>query len=118
MTQEFKEQWDHLVTDGTHYAKLRLEHAKLKAGEKVAKSGGKLSGSLLLLALFGVAIFMSSIAVSVFIGEAIQNYGLGFLIVGGFYFLLAILAIVFRKELLERPATNIIIRSIFDNEEA
>jgi hypothetical protein len=118
MTQEFKNQWGNLVEDSTHYAKLRIEQAKLKAGEQVAKSGGKLSGSLLLLTLFGVALFMFSLAAAIFIGEAIQNYSLGFLIVGGFYLMLALLAVIFKKELLERPAANVILRSIFDDEEA
>jgi protein-S-isoprenylcysteine O-methyltransferase Ste14 len=60
------------------------------------------------LFLFFVLVF-SSFAFAYWFGEMTGRWSLGFLIIAGFYVLLAVLIIVLRKSIIIKPFTRLII---------
>lgn len=85
--------------------------------ERMAVSGGVLiSAALVLLFLLFFLAFIS-IASSFWIGRYFDDLALGFAIIAGFWFVLALLGVLFRESLLELPLRDLIVRLMMDDEE-
>lgn len=90
------------------YASKRLELLKLTATEKGVETAGTVTNGVL-MAVFGIFfLILLNIGVAFLIGEALDNYGYGFLIVAGFYLLLLVLVLVFGKKIKNLIATKIL----------
>jgi hypothetical protein len=90
---------------------------KLKFAEHSTETFAKLMaafilGGLLLLFLMSLSFFLG-MTLSVLWG----NYIAGFGVVAAFYFILFVLFLVFRKQLLELPLQNTAIKNLFIDEE-
>ncbi len=95
------------------YLEVRKELAILSAVEK----GSQLFSNLLtdgLVVLFGVlGIFFGSLALCFYLSELIGNTYSGFLIVTGFYFLLAIIIYAVKDKYMEKHIINAVIKKFF-----
>ena len=96
------------------YTKTSIELLKLNAIDKTAD----IAASLTFRLAFGLIIAMFSIffniAISLYIGKIIGEYYYGFLIVSGFYMVIGILLVIFRKNLIVNPITNLIIKKLLE----
>lgn len=86
----------------------------VNATEKVAKASS-VSVVALAAALFGlIVVFFAGIGLAWWIGESMNDMKAGFFIVGGFFLLVLVALLVFRKSLLVPMIRNQIIQSIYD----
>ena len=91
------------------YAKTSLELIKLKL---VSKSADALSSLTSHIAIGVLAVFFSfflSIGLSLWIGKELGEPFLGFLVVGGFYFLITVLLFINRRAWLRVPIGQLIL---------
>lgn len=91
------------------YSKTTIDLIKLKAVDKLAKTVSNVVFVLImsLLAFFFLLIF--NLAISFWLGELLGKTYLGFFVVAGFYVLLILIFILFKKQLIKAPITNTII---------
>ena len=94
------------------YVETRVELLKLQA---VSKSSGIISSLvssivIAVLIVFGLSIL--NIGLSIWIGTLVGEVWLGFMIVGGFYVLLAVLFMAFKDKFVKQPITNLLIKKI------
>ena len=81
------------------YIENTADYYKLKTFKFVMKGAIALTIVLLLGTLGLLALFFLSIAASVAIGKSLENFTHGFLVVGGFYLVVGLLAYLFRSKL-------------------
>lgn len=94
------------------YIKTSLELIKLEVTERSSVILASLIGNLLVgvIGIFFVLFF--SIGAGFFLSALLNNYYLGFAIIAGFYLLLALILILGKKKLVERPLRDKIIRML------
>jgi uncharacterized protein YybS (DUF2232 family) len=81
------------------YIDNTADYYKLKTFKFVMKAAIALTVVLLLGTLGLLALFFLSIAASIAIGKSLENFTHGFLVVGGFYLVVGLLAFLFRSRL-------------------
>lgn len=90
------------------YAEKRLQLLKLEATEKSSLG----VGNLVLIVLISISLLffiaLVNIGVGLWIGSLLGNYAYGILIMAGFYLLVVILLLLFRKTVLNLVAGSII----------
>ncbi len=96
------------------YLETRVELLKLQV---VSKSTGVVSSLvstiiISVLIVFGLSIL--NIGLSIWIGTLLGELWLGFIVVGGFYILLALLFVAFKDKLVKRPLTDILIKKLLN----
>ena len=98
-----KETFEEVPTKANSALNSQVAYYKLFLFRFIAKSSYGLI-TLFVVAFAGLLIlFFLSLAGAYAIGEALGSNGLGFAIVGAFYILVAVLVLLFRKRLIERP---------------
>jgi hypothetical protein len=91
------------------YFNLRVNYLRLQLAEYMIKFFSSLIlWMVIFLFLFFVLVF-GSFAFSYWFAELTGRWSLGFLIIAGFYILLAALSFIFRRQLIVRPFTRLII---------
>ncbi len=107
-----------ILEDGQSYVSHQIELAKLKVAEKVAfKLADLMTGTILIYAGMLFLLFVS-IASGFFLGDLVNNYGLGFLIVAGIYLVLFIILFAIKNTSLKKGLTNYSIKKMFENDES
>ncbi len=89
---------DGLVANLTGYVETRVELLKLEIREEIAKAIARMTVLVLVMATISLFILFFSVSVALLIGEYLGFFE-GFLIVSGFYLLVAILVLLMRKSL-------------------
>lgn len=98
-----------LVKEVKTYIELNVENVKLTAAEKTVRLLSALA-LVSLIALFAMlALLFLSVAVADFIAESLGS-GWAFSIVTGFYLLLMVIVVVFRRNLIINPVSRFITR--------
>ena len=82
------------------YIESNIEYYRLQAFKKATKGVSLLVQGIVVGSLFLFFLTLISIVLSLLIGKAIGQLSMGFLIVGGFYFLLFLIFFIFRKALI------------------
>lgn len=91
------------------YVKVSAELLKLKTISKTAELVSSLMANTVVI-IFGILFFVIlNIGMSVWIGEVLGRLSLGFLIIAGFYLLLAVIVYAFRNVWIKEPVKNAII---------
>lgn len=100
--EEVHEEVDQLQKNAQELIDSNIEFYKLKSFKILMKSSGLIAK--LLFVLFFVTLFVAfmSIALALYLGKITESNTTGFLIVGGFYFILGVAAVLFKSKLLER----------------
>jgi uncharacterized membrane protein YqjE len=94
------------------YVHTRVELAKLEIAEKISLVIGNLIAMMVVMVLFLFVLVFGSIAGAWALSEWLDNAWAGFLIVAGFYCLLAIIIWFARGRLIRFPVMNAIIRQL------
>jgi hypothetical protein len=94
------------------YVKTRIELAKLDIAEKISLVVGNLIAAMVVMILLLFILVFGSFAGAWALGEWLDSTALGFLIVAGFYSLLAIIIWFARARFIRFPVMNAIIRQL------
>jgi hypothetical protein len=101
--EELKDQADQVQEETRAYIDTTLEYYKLW-GFKVAMKSTAMAAKVILVMVCLIMVFLFvSLAAALAIGDALDNYVTGFLIIGGIYLILLILIILFKDKIVEGP---------------
>src|SRR5258706_11552500 len=98
-----------LFEKGEEYGKTTLELVRLKA---IAKSGevvSSVTATLAVTVVAALAVLIANIGIALWVGELLGKSYYGFFIVAGFYFLVASLLHLFRRQWIKTPVSNSVI---------
>lgn len=104
-----------LKNNVSEYMETRLQLTRVQAYEKIAKVSSVLFSSVILAMLFFFALVFVSVTAGFYFSEITSGYKSGFGIVALIYIVLFAFVIVFRKSLIEKAFTGIIIKELFEN---
>jgi hypothetical protein len=90
------------------YATKRIDLLKIEATEKSSLSAGVIAYLVVLLVVFGFFIILFNFGIAFLIGKALGDHSYGFLIVAGFYFLIMIIIMIFKKKIVNYVADQVI----------
>ncbi len=92
-----------IKTNSEEFITSSLDYYRLW-GFKVSAKAGSIFMTIILLSLFlMMALLFLSLFVAFAIGQSLDYAPMGFLIVGGFYLLLTLVAYLLRKTIVEKP---------------
>ena len=104
-----------LITD---YSEARIALLKINVYEKIARVTAVLFSSIIIALVAFFLIFFLSISAGFYLGSLLNSNALGFLIVFGFYLILLVFILAFRKKLLEKYIIDRVIHTLFEKEES
>ncbi len=108
-TDSLSSQIKQLIDEIKVYVNLRISYLRVNVAEFLIRFfSGLVLWMVIFLFLFFVLVF-GSFAFAYWFGELTGKMSLGFLIIAGFYILLAVLIFAFRRPLIVRPFTKMII---------
>ncbi len=110
----FFEELKQIIID---YFKSNVKLYKLNAYEKVAKVMAILFSSIIITILIFFLLFFLSISAGFYFATIFKSNALGFLMIFGFYVILLIVVIIFRKRILEKFITDKVIEQLFEEGE-
>lgn len=113
-TEQFLETAGETAEYARQYVKLQFDYLRLETAEKLAKTASSLASTLVVAALGLLALLMLTLAAALYLGALWDSLPLGFLAAAGFYVLLALLVLLFKKRMLTDPLLHSFIRSFFD----
>jgi len=90
------------------YANKRIDLIKLQLTEKSSLSAGIVTFIATMVTIFTFFIILFNFGIAYLVGDLLNNVSYGFLSVSGFYLLLMIIAILFRKKIIKSVASNVI----------
>lgn len=94
------------------YVDTNIELFRLNAIDKTADVVSSLFARLALLMVVAMFTLFLNIALSIYIGKLLDEMYLGFLIVSGFYLLLAVAIYFYSDKFLKVPLTNLLIAKL------
>jgi uncharacterized RDD family membrane protein YckC len=97
------------------YLILNYEIVKLHATERASVIGSSLMSSFIVGLTVFLFVFTLSIGVGFYLSALLNNMYSGFLIIAGFYFLLAIILFIGRKRMIEKPIQDKIIQKLLNS---
>ena len=100
------------------YTETSIELYKLNAIDTSADVASSLVLRFVMLLVVSMFTLFVNIAISLFIGKQIGDYYLGFLIVSGFYLILAFVIYLFRDKLVKTPINNMIIAKLLKDKKS
>jgi hypothetical protein len=111
------EEHHNLKDEVEDYIDTKIDIIKLKAIDKIASAAsGAITG--IGLAFLGVFILLFlSISAAFAIAELTGRSSIGFLCIGGFYILLAVILLVFKDQLVTMPVVNSLAKKFYFKEE-
>lgn len=94
------------------YGKTTVKLFQLNAIDKSADVVSSLVSRIVVIVMVVLAIIIMSIGVSFWIGNMFEETFYGFIIIGGFYAIVALLLHLFRHEWIKYPVSNSIIKQM------
>ena len=95
------------------YSKTSFEILKLKTLDKTAEVSSRLASRALFTLILSFFVFTISIAVALWLGEAMGKAYYGFLIVGACYGIAAVVMLALHP-LIKKRVNNVLIRQLFN----
>lgn len=98
------------------YVEQKIELGKLTALDKGSKLGAKFISGLILGVLAFFSMLFISLMLAYYFSQLFLSYFAGFGLMAGIYFSLFLIVLLARKQLIEKPIINGIIKTIFEGE--
>ncbi|TAF10407.1 MAG: hypothetical protein RSE15_11930 [Flavobacterium sp.] len=101
-----------LYNKAEKYTKTSFELLQLNTIDKtsdVISSLAVITSMVIIVAMF---ILFINIGISLLIGKLLNDYAMGFFLISGFYFIVALIVFVFRKTLIKIPIDNLIVSKL------
>jgi len=108
---------DAFVDQVKEYVNTRLAQLKLSFAEKTSKVAAVLIAVVMSALVFFLFLVLICIAAAVAIGQWLENFWLGFLIVGGIVLIVGIILGMSKNQLIRKPIMNALIKAMFDKDE-
>ena len=102
-----------LIDKAEEYAKTTYALYRLKAVDKAATAASSATAAIIIVFLLLFFLIFLSLGLALYLGEVLGETHYGFMAVAGIYFLLGLLLIIFRKQLLVDVFTNMLINNFF-----
>ena len=99
------------------YLQNRLELVRLSAFEKIAKIIALLFSGMILTMLLFFSVLFISLMMGFYFSNLFQNTFYGFAIVAGFYLIVFIVLLIYRKQLIEKFIINAVVKVLFEEED-
>lgn len=109
------EDFNSLKKEITEYIEVRFDYIKLHTAENLSRFMSNTASAVIIGYLLFFILFFTSFAAGYYFADRFNSNQLGFLCVGGFYFVVLILFLVFRKQIIERPIIKAIVKLFFQN---
>jgi hypothetical protein len=97
------------------YINTNYELMVLKASDKASKTVSGMVSGVIIGFVCVLALLILSFAAAYYLSKVIGDEYAGFLIVGGFYLLIGITLMIFRKQIIVTPFRNKMIRDFFND---
>ena len=101
--EELKEHTENIQDQGQAYIETSIAYYKLRGFKVAMKSTTLILRFTLIFLCFLMVLLFCSIAGAFLIGQSLNNYALGFLIVGGVYLVLTGLIFLLKDKIIEGP---------------
>jgi len=108
---------ENLFDHARDYINIRVDEAKLSIAEKASGIAALVIATTVVNVIFLLALIFAGAAGAVALGQWLDNYWLGFLLVAGLYLLAGLFVWAARDRLIRIPVMNAIIRQLFKNED-
>jgi cytochrome c biogenesis protein CcdA len=99
------------------YVNTRIAQVKLSVAEKVSKVAALVVAVLMAALVFFLFLVLLSVAGAIAVGQWLQNYWLGFLIIAGIILITGILLWSFKEKWIQKPIMNLLIKTMFSNKD-
>jgi Putative Actinobacterial Holin-X, holin superfamily III len=99
------------------YLNTRLAQLKLSFAEKTSKVVAVMIAVVMSALVFFLFLVLVSVAGAIAIGQWLENYWLGFLIIAGVILLAGFILWVSKDSWLRKPIMNALIKAMFDKDE-
>lgn len=113
MHNKMLEEIDNIKKELKEYIELRIDLIRLHTAENISRLISKTVTILILGYLLMFILLFLSLATGFFIAEKLESNALGFLCVTGFYFLMLVIFLFLRKQIVERPVIKAIVKLFF-----
>jgi hypothetical protein len=97
------------------YINTRYELFVLKGSDKAAHIGSNVASVIPIIFLSVLTVFMLSFALAFYLNSVLVSEHMGFLIVGGVYFVIVLFLVMIRKNMIAKPFRNKIIKELLNN---
>lgn len=104
--KSFSEKIAEIIIAFRDYTKAKINYWKLSLLEKASLAGTFFLSSIISVVIGAICLLFLSFAFAYWFGKETGNPAVGFLIVAGFYILMAVVLIVGWKSLVSRPLTK------------
>jgi len=116
MAQDFNNA-ETFVDEVKEYMNTRLAQLKLSFAEKTSKVVAIMIAVVLLALVFFLFLVLICIAGAIAIGQWLESFWVGFLLIGGIVLLVGFILWVSKDRLIRRPIMNALINAMFDKDE-
>ena len=116
MAQDFNNA-ENFVEQVKEYVNTRLAQVKLSFAEKTSKVVAIIIAVVMLALVFFLFLVLVCIAAAIAIGQWLDSFWLGFLVMGGIVMLFGVILWVAKDWLIRRPVMNALINAMFDKNE-
>jgi hypothetical protein len=101
-----------LYKKAEQYSKTSFELLQLNTIDKISDVISSLSVVISISIIVAMFTLFINIGISLYIGKLLNDYAMGFFLVSGFYFIVAIIVYLFRKTLIKIPIDNLIVSKL------
>jgi len=108
---------DGFVDQVKEYVNIRLAQLKLLFAEKTSKVMSVMIAVVISALVFFLFLVLISIAGAIAIGQWVESFWLGFVIVGGVVLVVGLVLWISKDRLIRKPIMNALIKVMFDKEE-
>lgn len=103
-----------LIKNVEDLSKTSIDLAKLKAIDKTSNLFSGILSVVFILGVFMLFFLFANIALALYINSFYNNFYVGFLYLSSFYFLLCMLFIIFRKQIIKTPIANYFVKKLLN----
>ena len=116
MDQDFNNA-ETFVDQVKEYVNTRLAQLKLSFAEKTSKVVAIIIAAVMLALVFFLFLLLICIAGAIAIGQWVESFWMGFVVVGGIVLIVGIILWIYKDWLIRRPIMNALINAMFDKDE-
>ncbi len=105
-----------LFSEIKSYVQTTYDISRLDITEKIIRVTSLIIQIFIFVMLSSVVLFVLSFALANYLDNYWNDTGLGFLAVTGFYIIILLIFIIFRKALIIKPLSKILIKHLLNNQ--
>lgn len=115
LNEEIKENFNEIKADARAFLDHNVDYYQLLGLKITSKAFGFILKIFLLALFLSIALLFISFAGAFAIGAALDSHTLGFLIIGGIYFIFSLLVYLLRRTLIDIPVVKKFSDIFYDN---